>query len=170
MPRKVGIVRAVAALLASFVVLAGCVSKAPLASQDEGAYLPRTFGVFIGGPMSASFRVSLESGRLRYVARGADRSVKADTLIDPSPAQWKAFWQKLDSIGFWTWKAEYPNPNVVDGTWWGVDIRYGGRSVASKGDNNYPQGGGSNNDPEPSPDFQKFLSAVQDLIGGLYFR
>jgi hypothetical protein len=47
----------------------------------------------------------------------------------PSPEQWAAFGRSLDEIDIWSWRSEYPNPGILDGTQWGLDIEYPDRSV-----------------------------------------
>ena len=76
----------------------------------------------------------------------------------------------LDSIGVWAWKEDYPNPGVLDGTSWRLEIAYEDTQLSSHGINNYPKTNGTPCDsPDPTYKFRELLKAVRSLIGGLEF-
>jgi hypothetical protein len=99
-------------------------------------------------------------------------------VITPSPSQWLQFWKAMDEVRLWQWRTEYPNPIVCDGTQWGVEVAIGGRGAKSSGSNAYPDGRGTSPPPwklDPTTSlrsemFDKYLTAVEALLGGERFR
>ena len=91
--------------------------------------------------------------------------------IAPSGEQWMAFWDRVNDIGIWQWKPYYPNPGVLDGDKWEIDIAVGKQRISSQGEGNYPKQNYSlsQNELGRSKTFLDFITAVRDLIGGLPF-
>lgn len=82
--------------------------------------------------------------------------------VEVSPSQWKTFWFVVDQLGVWTWKSEYEDPNVIDGTSWELVMVDGSRRICSRGSNAYP--GGFDEQDENSP-FNQLLAAINMLAG-----
>ena len=104
-------------------------------------------------------------GDVLFVNDG-ERPALASSEVRPSPEDWAEFRRALDAINVWCWRSEYPNPGILDGTQWSVDIAYPDRSVHAHGDNNYPGPDGVPNGQPDEPDtFQSFVCAVSRLLG-----
>ena len=116
--------------------------------------------------MGPSYHVEWSNGELIYTAMESGYQEEEKVIIAPTPAQWQKFWKVADKINIWSWEADYPNPGIMDGTNWSIKIKWCEKYIESMGDNNYPGG----NSDEPGPSFNKFLRAVQGLMGGLEFR
>lgn len=82
------------------------------------------------------------------------------TEVEVTPAQWKTFWFVVEQLGVWTWRAEYENPNVLDGTSWELVMVDGSRRIRSSGSNAFP--GGFDEQDENSP-FNQLLAAINML-------
>jgi len=68
-------------------------------------------------------------------------------------------------------KKRYPSNGVVDGTQWSLDIAYADHKLHTHGDNDYPKDTGEpNRDPQPTKVFNRYLAAVQKLLGGDSFQ
>ena len=128
-------------------------------------HLPKRFTIFIGGFMGPSYLVEMDAKasvlRYQYFRNEAKKELK----IQPTPQQWEKFWIQMDKSKIWSWKADYPNPSVCDGTQWKIIIHYADHKIEAKGDNNYPTGRGGTSGKE----FDTFLKAVQKLLGGVDF-
>jgi hypothetical protein len=59
----------------------------------------------------------------------------------------------------------YCNPNVIDGTSWGIHIEYGKRTIKSSGSNAYP----GTSDHSDSKVFKRFCREVSRLLDGKDF-
>jgi hypothetical protein len=132
-------------------------------NQDKPKQLhPDLFAASIGGYTGDSYAVEWKDGQLRYRAFGLGHRPKRTQRKAPCPSpvavDWQAFWDELDKIGTWDWKANYREAGVVDGTGWSVEITYNGRELKSHGSNAYPS------------QFDNFLKAIQKLVGGRRFR
>jgi hypothetical protein len=76
------------------------------------------------------------------------------------------FRRALDAINVWSWRSEYPNPGILDGTQWSLDIDNPDRSVQAHSDNNYPGPAGMPIGQSEEPDtFQSFGCAVSRFLG-----
>ena len=120
---------------------------------------PSRFRLYIGGYLGHSYNVTIVGETLRYQAISQDGQQQTKDII-PTKEKWQRFWAKLESAGVWEWKPEYPNPGILDGTQWSIDIEHAGRSLTSRGDNNYPG----------KKAFNTFLEAVESVLGGLAFQ
>lgn len=137
-------------------------AKVSTAITSIPAYLPTRFNVAIGGFFSEEFSVGLEKEALT-VQKGVPIGIPS-APITPSPEAWQTFWYKLDLLGVWKWRKSYWNDEIMDGTQWEVDIRYGKKRVKSDGSNSYPLEDGSPSD-EPTKPFGEFEKAVAELCG-----
>ena len=82
--------------------------------------------------------------------------------VEVTPAQWKPFWFVVEQLGVWTWRTEYENPNMLDGTSWELVMVDGSRRIRSSGSNAFP--GGFDEQDENSP-FNQLLAAINMLAG-----
>lgn len=58
--------------------------------------------------------------------------------MSPSPEEWAAFRRALDSARVWEWAPEYPDPGVLDGIGWSIEIEWGPHRITSFGSNAFP--------------------------------
>ena len=136
--------------------------------MGEKGSCPEGFEVSIGGYMGFSYSVSKsEKGLLRYTSFSQGYTPYETVTVTPSDEDWEIFRKALDDLDVWNWQPEYPNPDVCDGTQWGIEIHWGEKKIASRGDNNYPGTAGSLS--ETSDEFSRFLAAVRRLIGNRNF-
>jgi hypothetical protein len=129
-------------------------------------YLPKRFTIFIGGFMGPSYIVEMDANKksalnYRYICEEEEKNLQ----INPTFQQWNKFWIQMEKSKIWSWKADYPNPGVCDGTQWKIAIHYAEQKIESKGDNNYP----NCRNGVPGKTFTTFLKAVQELLGGAAF-
>jgi hypothetical protein len=128
---------------------------------------PNSMHLSIGGHFGCSHVVELCDGKVRYTA-AFDGKVDKVLEVDPTEEQWEEFRASLDAVHFWEWREEYPNPGVLDGTSWSVQIEYPDARGSARGQNNYPLAHGRpSGNPQSSGPFMGFLSAVRRLLGGL---
>ena len=74
--------------------------------------------------------------------------------------RWEAFRRHLDAAKVWSWQPEYIDMAVVDGKGWSLNVVYPDRRIKCSGSNAYPS----------KKQFEQFLSAVRELIGGKPFE
>ena len=124
---------------------------------------PSVFVASIGGYMGRSYSVEKMGNGLEYRRYDSGFELRQVRLIHPGEEDWVAFRQALDEIGVWEWRSDYTDPGILDGTNWGLEIRWGDRAISTGGSNGYP--GGSYR----SRTFTAFLEAVSKLVGGRPF-
>ena len=132
------------------------------ASEDH-APTPRILQAMIGGFSGESYEIIYDGRELRYYKAATMFGLKDATpeVIKVSASDWNTFLSQMDEIKVWTWKRNYRDPKVMDGTVWNVTIVYDlqkERSVVSYGSNAYPQ------------NFARFLQALSQLAGGRQFN
>jgi hypothetical protein len=148
--------------------------------------LPKRLCISIGGFFGPCYGVTLEKGRLIYTysARGPSGGDSDPELelrqklglspflepdeIQPSPQQWRNFRNALDRLNVWSWRGNYLDPRVCDGTGWSAKIVYSDRSLISGGSNCFPGRDGRAlpiSGDERDNTFEKFCRAVGRLIG-----
>jgi hypothetical protein len=137
----------------------------------EPSPIPKRFSAYIGGFMGASYKLELRDGVLTYTTFGSGYTNPKHTTIKPTEAQWREFRQTLDDLKVWQWRGEYPTDGTVDGTQWSLDVSFADHTLKAHGDNSYPDATGKpNGKPEPTKAFNRYLAAVQKLIGGKTFE
>ena len=152
--------------LASLLLLIGCA----VTSSNTAQSLPRAMSLSIGGQMGSSFKVFLCDDSLiyRYYESGWERPRKT-IKIHPSEKQWQRFWSELSQVEIWKWHRHYAPPKgeyIEDGTQWDILIVYNDNVILSDGDNTYPGNIlGQFVLSEPSSRFDRFTSAVSELVG-----
>ena len=115
--------------------------------------IPAQFEFDIGGYMGSSYAVKLDGEEIQYTWFGSGYEKLGTERIVPTKRQWKAFRRKLERLDIWSWKNNYSNSDIVDGTSWSVRLSWSDQELESGGSNASPQG------------FVKVLSAVSSLIG-----
>jgi hypothetical protein len=157
----------------TLTLLSGCLSGCVAGSRGNvtnrsndvsHAIHPEYFTASIGGLLGASYRVELQAdGTLLYLHNprtftslpGTKR-----TRIKVTEEQWHEFRQNLDTARVWTWRKDYTDPNVLDGTQWHLRIKYEDVSASSHGSNAFPR----------KQDFERFRTALVKLLNGRDFR
>lgn len=117
--------------------------------RDKPKAVPTQLIITIGGFAGPRHEVRLQRGRLQYQYRTDD----GQETVTPSAEAWADFWAELDRIKIWSWREQYDDPRIMDGTQWSVAISDGARSIKSVGSNRYPRR------------FQEWLQAVRALTG-----
>ena len=150
----------------------------PVPGKQLPAASSTVLRLYIGGAIfPPNYNVVLDGKTLTYWAQTLDsktqKPVEASKTITPSPERWREFWKSMDEVGLWRWRPRYEDPRLADGTHWSVEADHAGRSVRSQGHNLYP---GQETLPGPGeiradsgPLFEKYLAAVEKLLGGETF-
>ena len=73
----------------------------------------------------------------------------------PSTKDWEEFWDTVDTLKVWSWKKDYNNDDVLDGTQWELTIKREGRRKRRIF--------GSNAYPKPKGTFNSFIKALNKL-------
>ena len=122
-----------------------------------------TLNFFIGGFSGGYERIIWLNGKLYHLMDGEpeDEEVRPEEVLNvttPSTKEWEEFWQTVDTLKVWSWKKNYINRDVIDGTQWELRIkRKGRRRRIISGSNAYPQ---------PEGTFESFLDAITKLSRG----
>jgi hypothetical protein len=105
-----------------------------------------------------SYRVELAAdGSINYfdaLSRGRPARIRVP------PERWRSFRSHLDAAKVWSWRREYMDYGVADGTSWDFAVVYCDRKISSKGLNAYP----------PQKQFQALCTALRELTGGKPFE
>ncbi len=125
---------------------------------------PRKFSAAIGGFLGGSFIVEMTApDTVVYTRSGRpskDGPNSQQTTVKVTDAQWKAFRAHLDAAKVWSWKDDYVNNGIVDGTLWRFTADFGDKKIETNGRNAYPE----------QAQFDAMLAAVRELIDGRDFR
>ena len=124
-----------------------------------------TLNFFIGGFFGGYERIIWLNEKLHHqLLMGGDpedEEARPDDVLNittPSTKEWEEFWQTVDTLKVWSWKKNYINRYVIDGTQWELRIkRKGRRRRIIFGSNAYPQ---------PEGTFESFLDAITKLSRG----
>lgn len=128
-----------------------------LSCVAHGDSNPKEFSASIGGFLGASYEVVWDGSVIRYSYNPQTFTSAPGTKtekIHVSEDAWTQFRKLIDSSNVWTWKTNYDNPDVADGTVWHVRLSYPDQSVESRGSNAFP----------PKDQFEIFLTAIRALI------
>ncbi|MEP6668159.1 MAG: hypothetical protein ABJF10_03350 [Chthoniobacter sp.] len=133
-------------------------------SAAEPAAAPKKFSAAIGGFLGPSFSVELTApDTLTYThtprPKGDGLHPERST-VKVAEAQWKKFRTRLDAAKVWTWKTDYTNPAILDGTSWKLAADFGDQKIETSGRNAYPA----------QAQFDALLAAVEELLGGKTFK
>ena len=121
-----------------------------------------TLNFFIGGFSGGYEKIIWLKGKLYHLMDGEpeDEEVRPEEVLNvttPSTKEWEEFWQTVDTLKVWSWKKNYINRGVIDGTQWELRIkRKGRRRRTIFGSNAYPQ---------PKGTFNSFIKAINKLSG-----
>jgi hypothetical protein len=75
-------------------------------------------------------------GQLAYDLPAEDSSggwPGGEKVARPTPGQWGQLWWVCDEVGVWSWPPIIGNVNVIDGLFYGLELRVGDRAVESFG-------------------------------------
>jgi hypothetical protein len=141
--------------------------------MKRSSELPTEFTAMYSEYGKPTYEISLQNGTISHSDTHFDSSGALDPIytdVTPTTAQWQNFRGALDSLKIWGWQPDYPNTGWADGPVWSLTLIYPDASIRTQGDNNLPNADGSpTNNPNGSPTFQTYLSAIQALLGGLPF-
>ena len=84
-----------------------------------------------------------------------ERNYLEEDFIIPSAKDWEDFWNEVDTLKVWSWKKDYFNEDVLDGTQWELMIKRKGRRKRRIF--------GSNAYPKPRGTFIFFIKALNKL-------
>ena len=123
-------------------------------------FIPLKLNAAIGGYFGPSCRIKWDGESLLYLynpSAHAGEPGTEKTLIDVNESDWQNFRTIPDEINVWDWQERYENPEILDGTSWGLEAVYPDRSIVSSGSNSTPR------------NFGRFLEAVSVLVKGNTF-
>ncbi len=129
---------------------------------------PKKLVASVGGFLADSYSVELRNGALVYKAmKGVSKKRKETSIeITPTPEQWRDFRRSLDDLKVWKWDSHYFNPGVTDGIIWTLEVEYHDHRIKTIGRNSYPDDTGVASDsPRQTKAFQRYLAAVEKLLG-----
>lgn len=130
--------------------------------------------------MGPSYSVEWVDEGLHYSFREdrIDRHPRLFERLDGESLDWLAFWSAAEFLRLDQWAPRYENPDVMDGTVWGVELRLAGGAtrpdlcVASSGSNRYPSmrvdrtvPGGDPGTDDSGEVFTMWCEAVATLVG-----
>lgn len=130
----------------------------------EADWRPDEFEICIGGCFGPTFTVRLKDGKLTYESSPGMYALAAIEEVAPGSKAWVKFWTELDAVGVWSWDACYDNSSA-HGTHWFVHIAKGERCIKAEGENAYP----GTNGLDSTDNFDRFLKALRELLGGVDF-
>ncbi len=119
-----------------------------------------TLNFFIGGFFGGYERIIWQNDKLhhQFFEGNFDDDEEPDKVLNetsPSTTDWEEFWQAVDALKVWSWKKDYYNEDVHDGTQWKLRIKKQGK----RGRKIF----GSNGYPEPKGTFNSFIKALNKL-------
>ncbi|MBU9722783.1 MULTISPECIES: hypothetical protein [Bacillaceae] len=109
----------------------------------------------VGGYFGPSYHVEidLEAEEVSW-SKSEGEGIWQPPITKPiTDAEAKTFMFNLQWADLLNWKKEYPNPGVMDGTHWQVELVREGRNIKKHGDNNYPEG------------WDMFCTTIKELTG-----
>ena len=109
----------------------------------------------IGGFSGGYERIIWENDKLYHHFDGNFVEGLEEDFTIPSTKDWGEFWDTVDTLKVWSWKKDYNNDDVLDGTQWELTIKREGRRKRRIF--------GSNAYPEPKGTFNSFIKALNKL-------
>jgi hypothetical protein len=109
-------------------------------SETQEQIIPKVFEFYYKAATEPELSIKAENGKIIPGEFNIFYPIHDDE-ITPSEEEWKNFWDKMDEIGIWDWKREYPDPYamVIDGFKWNLKIELGDKKIESSGYNVYPE-------------------------------
>ena len=110
----------------------------------------------IGGFHQGHERIMLKENQIFYINDRFTSNLEPTKIITDNEVG--EFLKTCDEIKLWSWKKEYFDQGVRDGTQWELKIKKAGklRGRNISGSNSYPQ---------PIDNFNKFIIAINKLAG-----
>ena len=106
----------------------------------------------IGGFGSQTDRIIYRDNKVNHELFESDYILKS---TEPSAKDWEQFFDVMDNLKVWSWKKDYNDEGMLDGTQWELIIKIKGK----RGRKIY----GSNAYPEPKGTFNSFIKALNKL-------
>ena len=106
----------------------------------------------IGGFGSQTDRIIYRDNKVNHELFESDFILKS---TEPSAKDWEQFFDVMDNLKVWSWKKDYNDEDMLDGTQWELIIKIKGK----RGRKIY----GSNAYPEPKGTFKSFIEALNKL-------
>ena len=106
----------------------------------------------IGGFGSQTDRIIYRDNKVNHELFESDYILKS---TEPTSKEWEQFFDVMDNLKVWSWKKDYNDEGMLDGTQWELIIKIKGK----RGRKIY----GSNAYPEPKGTFNSFIKALNKL-------
>ena len=106
----------------------------------------------IGGFGSQTDRIIYRDNKVNHELFESDYILKS---TEPTAKEWEQFFDVMDNLKVWSWKKDYNDEGMLDGTQWELIIKIKGK----RGRKIY----GSNAYPEPKGTFNSFIKALNKL-------
>ena len=106
----------------------------------------------IGGFGSQTDRIMYRDNKVNHELFESYYILKS---TEPSTKDWEQFFDVMDNLKVWSWKKDYNDEGMLDGTQWELIIKIKGK----RGRKIY----GSNAYPEPKGTFKSFIEALNKL-------
>ena len=106
----------------------------------------------IGGFGSQTDRIIYRDNKVNHELFESDYILKS---TEPTAKEWEQFFDVMDNLKVWSWKKDYNDEGMLDGTQWELIIKIKGK----RGRKIY----GSNAYPEPKGTFTSFIRALNKL-------
>ncbi len=135
--------------------------------------LPRKFEARIGGHLGWSFSASLTDQGVEYTEFAEEYVPMATKTLLPDEPQWQALRNAMDESELWSWRPEYINPNVKDGTSWEIECDWDEQTIRTAGSNAFPSDPDAQKatfSQDESKRFDSLMRAISQLLGGEPFE
>ena len=106
----------------------------------------------IGGFGSQTDRIIYRDNKVNHELFESNFILKSN---EPTAKEWEQFFDVMDNLKVWSWKKDYTDEGMLDGTQWELIIKIKGK----RGRKIY----GSNAYPEPKGTFNSFIKALNKL-------
>lgn len=128
---------------------------------------PSLFQFQLGPACSPTIDVTWASGCLVVSTKTAYGASSEDSSLQVTPSieEWACFWNAVDFLDVWSWKADYSDLACRDGQSWSLSLKRGKkRSVTTEGVNGYPAFDSPSRTSENEERFGIFLLALAQLL------
>ncbi|EDY18824.1 hypothetical protein CfE428DRAFT_3482 [Chthoniobacter flavus Ellin428] len=148
--------------LFGFLLIICCFYYSVQAADSDAA--PKKFSAAIGGFLTGFWVVEMTAPDTLVYSHSSlpsrDSHSSERSTIKVTDTQWKTFRAHLNAAKVWSWKNEYVNDGVVDGTVWQFTADFGDVRIEAKGRNAYPN----------QSQFDAMLASVRELLKREEFR